>query len=226
MPGAPNNDASAHELRRKLDLAVLAAMGASDGDAQYHAGRMYESYARWRSSVEAVEARMRVHRRGMARGTGSNRLRPLEILAERMWEELADSVRAFPREGLLSGDELELVDIDPRFRLPDQEPLIDPGRIEMSDGTEGDLGTWDRVMYATMLLSIGFKPPLPVPLDSARAARIVSDYEREAAYLDRLAREKGNELVDGYELNALVRFIRREWHAVCQEAGPTLSDDT
>jgi hypothetical protein len=219
MPPSPARDAQVHELRKRLDLAIMEALGFPAGDASYHVGRVYESYARWRRSVEDVEARMRVHRRSMNRGgSGSGGLKPLEILGRRIWEELSPRVRLFPSDVLSRGDAVEPVDIARRYHRPEQEPLIEPGRVETSDGGEADLGSWNRVRYASMMLRIGYEPPVIVPVDDARAGRVVDDYEREAAFLEGLARQEAGEVVDAEGVAVICRVVLKEWHQACRES--------
>lgn len=75
LPPAPDRDGNASQLRRRLDDAVLRALGVSAGDVAILRDRVYRGYGRWRRAVEDVEHMMQEHRRALARRGGSRQQR-------------------------------------------------------------------------------------------------------------------------------------------------------
>jgi hypothetical protein len=88
MLPAPSRTGHVDSLRHELDIAILAALGLTRGQASALLGKVYESYGRWRASVENVEAMMRANRREMARNRTGRSVNPIRLAAQRVWEEL------------------------------------------------------------------------------------------------------------------------------------------
>jgi hypothetical protein len=107
-------------------------------------------------------------------------------LAQQIWKEVSQDTVLVPF-GLPQADEpVELVDLEPGWRPPADEPLLEAGTVRGTRGRTVDLGSWDRVRYVRALLTIGFRPPLAVPLSSARAARITNSWEHAESEIDRI----------------------------------------
>ncbi|MGH3278503.1 MAG: hypothetical protein ACRDNW_05125, partial [Trebonia sp.] len=100
MPSAPSRDGRVSEIRRRLDDAVLHALGIPAGDRAVLLDRIYASYSRWRTSVEDVEMRMRANRRTTARLGLSRAESPVQRATRTVWEELRGDFPAIP-SGLL-----------------------------------------------------------------------------------------------------------------------------
>lgn len=220
MLPAPTRSGHVDPLRQDLDLALLEGLGYSRGDASIFLSRMYRSYARWRAAVEDVEQQMRKYRADMSRHGVTRTEKPTELAARRIWDELEAGVRVYPSECLSIDDGLERVEVPRRFQLPLQEPLMDPGAIRGSGGTVVDLGSFARVRYAKLLLTIGFQPPLEIPMDSEAAGRIADTFEKELARVATLAKDKASAYVgDAAQQNAVVAAVKRYWFRKCQDAG-------
>lgn len=219
LPHAPDRRAAAHPARHALDVAVLRALGASGGEAQYLAGKLYESYARWRGALEDAEAAMREHRRAMNAGGRGRGADPTAMAAARVRDELAASAPLLPGAALRPEDELEEADVAGTFRLPDQEPLVDPGRVPAVGGGEVDLGSFARARYAAMLLEIGFAPPLLVPTDRGVAARVVEAFHSALAAFRLEATQRAAAYVGVARAGDAARAAERLWLRDCRTFG-------
>lgn len=219
MPAGPDRFGSVSEARHALDMAVMSALGASRGEASSLAGTLYESYARWRRAIEDTEQRMRRYRSAMARAGTGRGATPAVAAARRVWEEVAHDIPAYPREVLLDADRLEGVELTGRVAVPSDQPLIDAGMVTTREGVTIDLRSWERVRYLGMLVSIGFRSPFAVPLESARAESIVEGYEQQLDALLERARERARSFVSGETIDEVVDGVRRHWHRKCRSAG-------
>ena len=212
IPSAPSSQAAVSELRNRLDLAVLMGLGCSRGEASAVTGRVYESYARWRASVEAVETMMRANRREMSRQGRNRAARPVDVAARRIWEEIEHLAIAYPSDLLSSEDATEAVDVGRRLKIPTQEPLFEAGVVFAVDGGRVDLGSYDRARYLGMLLAIGFEPPFEVPVDSTKARAIVDAFEKDLAALQREVRARAEAyLGEPRAVDAVVNAVQQLW---------------
>jgi len=220
MPPGPDNDGRVHPKRHQLDVAILEALGMSKGEASALTGRVYESYARWRRAIESVETMMRANRREMARNRSGRSVKPADIAAQRVWEELQAEMPTLPSD-LLSGDEeIELVEVPRKLGVRRGQPALLPGLLFHHDGSQTDLGSFERVRYAEMLLTIGFEPPLGIPGDSVRAGAIVDTFDRGRARLIDLASRKASAYVGDEEaIRSVVKLVERQWLRACRLGG-------
>lgn len=220
MPPAPSRTAAVDPRRHTLDLALMEGLGCSRGEASALCSAAYQSYARWRTAVEDVEAQMRIHRRAMHRRGQARTMQATELAARRVWEELSPTVRMYPSDLLTTEMALESVDVARTYKLPPQEPLFGAGLVPTTTGGEVDLGSFPRVRYAAWLLSLGFEPPLQIPLDPVRATAIVDAFQWDADWLEKSAAERAR-LFSGDELTlaATVQVVRRLWMRACRDGG-------
>ena len=218
LPHAPDRRAAADPARHALDVAVLRALGASAGEAQYLTGKLYESYARWRGALEDAEAAMREHRRKMNAGGQRRGADPTALAASRVRDELAASAPLLPGAAL-GADELQEVDVASTFRLPDQEPLVNPGWVPTVGGGEADLGSFARARYAAMLLRIGFAPPLLIPADRGVAARVVGTFDSALGKFRREATRRAAGYVGAARAEETARAAEALWLRDCRALG-------
>lgn len=212
MPPAPGRDASVHPLRHRLDLAVLEAVGFTRGEASALCSRLYESYGRWRAAVEDVEMSMRQHRRTMA-ATGQTRsVKPVDLAARKVWEEIGHKYRAFPVDLLTPADALKTVAAPRRMEMPAQDSFFEAGVVHGRNGKPVDFGSYDQVRYGAMLSEIGFEPPFQIPADPVRAGAIVDCYRSELEAFRTEARERAGAYVGrGTSILAVVEQAQRAW---------------
>jgi hypothetical protein len=172
IPPGPSSDGLVNAPRRRLDTAVLTALGMTAGEAAVMADRLYRSYARWRKSVESVEGQMQVHRRALTNRGGVRTGSQVPRVAATVWAEM-EPVTALLFDGLTTGN-FDLV--DPRFRpsagSPDQAALFDQHVVRQSDGTSLDLGDARRVELAEFLRSLRINGPIPIPREGPRCERM------------------------------------------------------
>ncbi len=216
---APDREAQVGDLRHRLDLAVAVGLGLGEGDAAALVGRLYESYARWRGAVEEVEAAVRVNRRVAHRAGTTRGESPIQSAARRTWEAVAPSARLLPRDLLRPTDDFERVVTSRRVRFPAQTPLFEPGRVEVDGGTTVDLGSWDRVIYLSMLVALGFQSPYAIPKDHAQADAVVRAYEAERSDVRMRAEAVAREFVAGRDLPQVVEAAEQLWMRACRAAG-------
>lgn len=220
MPPGPDKDGRIDPRRNRLDLSILEAVGMSRGEASALTGRVYESYARWRRAIEAVETTMRSNRREMARNLSGRSVKPTELAAQRVWEELAPELALVPRD-LLSGDEdIEFVSLPRKLGNRPSQPGLFPGVLLHPDGSETDLKSFERVRYADMLLSIGFEPPLVIPMSGVRAGAIAEAFVEQRRRLLASAAERASTYVsDTDAIQTVVKTVERHWLRGCRAAG-------
>ena len=220
MPPGPANDGHVDDNRHRLDLSILGALGLSKGEASVLIGNVYESYSRWRRAIEAVEGMMRLNRKEMARNLSGRSVKPTDMAAQRVWGEVSAEFTIIPRD-LLSGDEeFESVALPRKLRVRPGQPGLIPGLLVHSDGSQTDLGSFERVRYADMLLSIGFEPPLVIPIDSTRAGAIADVFERTRTELVNVASKRAALYVGSDDaVRAVVKAVERHWMRNCRLAG-------
>lgn len=220
MFAAPSRTAHVDPLRHQLDILVLQALGVGKGEASAQVGALYENYARWRSSVENVESMMRANRREMARNRTGRSVSPIELAGQRVWEELMPDFPSLPASLLMEDDEVELVEVAKNLAFESKQPGLLPGLVALSDGEQEDLGSFDRVRYAAMLLAIGFEPPLRIVADHSKAGAIVAAFEKLQTGLHAEALKRSQAYVkDEDSRRAVAAIVERRWLRACREAG-------
>jgi hypothetical protein len=219
MPAAPDRNGHVVEARHALDLAVMLALGLTAGEASSLAGSLYENYGRWRRAVEDVERRMRVFRGAMARAGTGRGATPAVAAARRVWEELEPDFPAVPRGLLHDDDVLERLDISGRVDVRLDRPLLDANLATTREGATEDLGSWERVRYLGMLVTIGFRSPFALPVNGERAASIVTAHEQYVGDLRFRARERATSFVAEQALDEVVQAVERHWHRKSRAAG-------
>lgn len=215
---SPASNGSVVSLRRRLDSALLCALGLTRGQASVVLDRMYAGYGRWRSNIQAVEEQMRGFRKQM-KSTGQSRdIRPAEAAGKRVWEEIEHLVRVLPRDVLPSSETLEVVNIPANAQLSASRPLFDEG-VVMVRGKRVDLGSFERVRYVNMLRTIGVVGNVSIPISPVRAGAIVDMFEKEAHRLEELAKQSASKYVAaGESLSEIVQIAIQHWYAVCRKA--------
>ncbi len=220
IPPAPDRYARADRLRNSLDIAVLRALGSTKGRATAITSAAYESYARWRTGVESVEQTMRGYRREMSRHGRARSAKPADIAARRIWEEIEAKLPLVPGDLLTSGDRVEEVDLSRGFRAPNQEPLFQAGVVPTSDGELRDLESFGRVRYASMLLELGFEPPLLVLRDASRAAAIADLFAKHTRDMRKEAASRSKAYVsDPSLIQGITDAVQRYWHRKSRTKG-------
>jgi hypothetical protein len=221
MSPGPDDHAGVEPLRQRLDQLMLVALGMTPGEASAFTSRLYTDYARWRSAVSAVEMMMRVNRSAMSASGQSRGVRPDDAAAQHVWEEIEADFDPLPAALLDSEDAVEMIDVSRHLQPPAQEALFEPGSVPLSDGKHHDLGSYDRVRYAAMLIGIGFQPPLSIPTDPIRAAAIVDNYDTTLTKLRHRARGHAAAYVSESAYVSVVAQVTRNWHRACRHAGMT-----
>ena len=220
MPPAPDADGSVMPIRRELDVAILVALGLTRGQASALTGRCYESYARWRQRIRQVEEQMARNRRAMNRAGVNRSGDPLKRVAKRIWEELAPEIALMPSSELNIADKFDLVELDRSWRPGPDMPMLQPGRAVGRSGQEIDLGSWHRVQYAEMLLNLGVRGPLAIPLEDQRAQVVVTKFHEESQRLLHGAEARAT-AYSGADAQSVVDQVVTLWHKACRDAGIT-----
>jgi hypothetical protein len=219
LPG-PTRTAHVDALRHRLDLAILVALGLTRGEASSIVGSLYESYARWRASVENVETMMRANRREMTRNRTGRTVNPIALAAERVWEELSPDFPPLPRSLLLEEDEFDSVDAQNDLDFDSRQPGLLPGAIALQGGGYADLGSFDRVRYAAMLLHSGFEPPVQILRSAKKAGAVVEAFETTRRLLLQEADRRASAYVrDDDSKGSVIPLVERKWLSTCREAG-------
>ena len=214
FPPAPDRRGNVEALRLELDVSVLMALGATRGAASAIAGNVYESYARWRKAVEEVELAMRERRRAMNRSGQSRSVKPSELAARRVWEEMEHDVHLFP--GKL-GAKVQAATVPANLRMPTQEPLLDRGVVRLQDGESIDYEHYDRLRYAAMWARIGHRGLLPIPTNPVVARRIVDAFVAEEERIKTEARRRARAYVSsGRDLEKIGEAVLRSWLRKCK----------
>lgn len=220
MQPGPTSSSHVSPLRLQLDLAILEGLGLGRGEASALAGDVYESYARWRQAVERVEREMRGLRREMSRNRTGRAAKPIDLAAQRVWDELSLITPRLPQALLHGVDEFETVVMPRKSGAKVAQPSLMPGLVFHPDGTETSLGSYDRVRYVEMLQTIGFEPPFRVPTDSVRAGAIADAFRATSQEVAKSAMEKANQYLNAEDaLLQVGRLVERFWLRSCRAAG-------
>lgn len=227
IPPAPDRKGNVDPLRRSLDEAILKALGLAAGESAVLLDEVYSSYAEWRSATEDVETRMREHRRAMAQSGRTRTQDPAEVVARAIADELVGQgkIPALPADVLPNGADMQSVAVTDSFTAPDQHGLFDSGFITAPNGQQVDLGDYDRVRYAAMLLEIGFRSPLRVPTDARTCEKVCHAYDVAVARFQREAARLANRSLPDEQANDAIQIARRLWRHACQAAGMDASTD-
>jgi hypothetical protein len=217
LPPAPDREANVDPIRHALDLAILEGLGCTKGEASATAGRIYQSYARWRAAVEDVEMEMRSNRRAMSRSGQSRSTSPTDLAARRVWEEMEAGIRVFPGEMLTATESSDVVNVPRNLAMPSQEPLIDAGIVHVDNRKTIDLRHHDRVRYAAMLTMLGKEPPLRIPCDAIKAGRIVEGFLEERARVVEEAKKRATLYVsDAASISIIAAAVEVLWVKRCR----------
>jgi hypothetical protein len=219
IPPAPDRTGNVPDDRRRLDELVLLALGATKGDAAYQLDECYSAYARWRAAVEDVEARVRVNRRALAMSGRHRSDRPADLVARQIWDELYADAPILPSGDLKSDTEMEPVSIAANFKAPEHEPMFDAGVVRAPNGQPIDLGSYERVRYAHMLLRLGFRAPLLIPTRPEDAARVANSYSIAYAKLDSEALRLARAYIGPGQAREVADAVLRRWRHACHDAG-------
>jgi len=220
MPQTPDRNARVSPKRHELDLAVMEALRVGSGEAQYLVGKLYERYARWRGTVEDAEDRMQRYRRVMNAGGQNRSENPTILAARRIWDELAGATPLVPGSLLEPSEALEHVDVARNYKLPSQEPLVQPGLVPGAVGESVDLGSFARARYVAMLLEVGFAPPLAVPVDHGVAARVAESFEHaKTAFRDSVWSKAATYAASSSAKEEISRSAERLWMRDCRAYG-------
>ena len=219
IPPAPDRQGVVVELRRRLDLAILEALGMTRGQATAEVEEVYASYGRWRGAVEDVEARMQVHRRALSSSGRGRSERPVEVVARQVWDELSVVAPRLPADRLPPDADLELVAISKDYRAPDHEPMFEGGQVKAPNGSTIDLGHYQRARYAGMLLALGFASPLLIPADPAVAQDICDAYERARGTLQIQAMQSAKRSIGPEQAREASEIAMRMWRHASHDSG-------
>lgn len=169
LPGAPTRDGYIDPLRRRLDIAVLSALGMSDGQATVLINRVYTSYSRWRAAVEDVETEMQKNRRALKRRGGSRHESPVQRNIRQIWDEISPTIPLLLTPLL----EVDYEVVDPV--LPEdettQDMLFDATTVATGDGSSIDLNHETRIQLVRMVRDFGFAGPIPLPSNPMEASK-------------------------------------------------------
>ena len=195
VPAAPSARGDVPDLRRRLDLAVLAGLGLERGDAAVLLERVYGSYARWRAAVESVEDQMQVHRRALAHRGGARQENPAARAGRTVWDEMSPAA-----EPLLAGVEasgFDLVDpVMPRAEAS-QTALFDSTIVLDVHRQRLDLVHPERVQLADYMRRVGITGPFPLPFDPSRCARLLAEAKlADVAFLTEATRRAKSHVSD------------------------------
>jgi hypothetical protein len=218
MPSAPDRNGQASEIRRRLDDAVLHALGVSAGDRAVLLDRLYAAYGRWRASVEDVEMRMRTNRNAIARLGLSRAESPVQRATRTVWDELSSDFPVIPNDLLNENDSFNTVDIAPSYsqQAIGQDALFGEGLIPDGRGGVIDLRSIDRVRYAVLLREIGFGKTLDVVVGDHRAADVVRLAREEISRFGREAAVRAAQYVGSDYVGAVVDGALRLWYDRCR----------
>jgi hypothetical protein len=216
MPKAPNRDGHVSELRRRLDDAVLYALGVSAGDRAVLLDRLYASYGRWRSSVEDVEMRMRANRRTTARLGLSRGESPVVRASRTVWDEMRGDYLALPSDLLEETDSFDTVDISPSYRGIGQDALFGEGLVPDGHGGTIDLRSINRLEYGMLLRDLGFGRILDIVRGDHRAADIVRRARDEIVRFIEEAAVRARRYVGQDVVGVVVDGAKRLWYEHCR----------
>src|SRR5205823_5125567 len=144
---------------------------------------------------------------------------PADLAARRVWDEMAAEVRLYPFDLLASDDATKEVSVPRTLTVTTQRPLFDAGVIRIADGKSVDLGSWERVRYAAMLLAIGFSSPLTIVRDAVRAGAILDAFDADVARFRIRAKEVAASYVSERAGDGVVQAAERLWMRTCRARG-------
>ena len=220
MPPGPALNGDVDRLRRKLDRALLVALGMTDGQAVALLDRLYESYRRWRQGVEDVERQMRQYRSQMNRSGQSRALRksPEETAAAEIWDVLQADYPRLPFDLLIEDEPIQTIELPRTTYVPTDRPLFDETNLSLPNGAVVDLASWERVRYLALLRTIGFHSPFTLPIDGTRAGAIVDQFAEARQRLIDAASEMSNSRVSKDRREKVVHLVIERWLKACREA--------
>ncbi|MFF2245894.1 class I SAM-dependent DNA methyltransferase [Arthrobacter sp. NPDC058130] len=173
VPPAPSSTGAVDPARRRLDYAILVALGISPGDAAVLLDEVYESYGRWRAAVEAVEDQVQANRRALGKRGGQRSVDPASRAARDVLAEIADSYSAGFLE--LVQSPIELIDaVAPPE--DDQQALLPLTVVKTTDGEILDLAHTSRVSLLRLFRTLRWAGPVPLPLDGSRCLRFIENF--------------------------------------------------
>lgn len=209
VPSAPSAGGEVPELRRQVDLAVLAGLGLTRGDAAVLLDRVYVSYSRWRAAVEAVEDQMQEHRRALAHRGGARQENPSIRAGRTVWDEMSPVV-----EPLFAGIDAGSFDlVDPVMPGADvsQAALFDSTVVLDVHRRPLDLVYRERFDLADHVRRIGITGPFPLPFNPSRCARLLEEAKRaDAAFLEEATRRASSHVSDDL-VGEAVSYAHRAW---------------
>jgi hypothetical protein len=219
IPPAPDRSGNVPEQRRKLDELVLLALGATKGEAAYRLEECYGAYARWRAAVEDVEARVRENRRALSMSGRDRSDKPVDLVARQVWDELSVDAPMLPSGALAPEADMDNVSVAASFKAPENEPMFDAGIVRAPNGEAIDLGSYERVRYADMLLRLGFRPPLLIPKGAETARTVVNAYEKASAKIDRDALKLAKTYIGNEQVREVADAVMRMWRHSSHDSG-------
>lgn len=210
LPHAPLADATVPDRRQELDTEVLKALGMTAGEAASLLDRVYRSYARWRTAVEAVEDQMQANRRALARRGGSRNTNPARRAAATVWAEME------PATPLLLGDvtngPYDILDVQPLPEDTAQRTALFGETLVLSlDGTQLDLGDERRVELVRFLRTLIPTGSLPLPTDPARCERLLTEATTALATFTTEAARRASAHVSEDDLDHVITAVTRAW---------------
>lgn len=187
IPPGPSPTGQVHPLRRRLDSSILRALGSTAGEAAVLLDRVYLSYARWRTAVEAVEDQVQSNRRALGKRGGQRSLDPTIKAVKNVFSELQDE-RAIGFTDLTRGS-YDLLDI----KVPHedmQEALLPRTRAETRDGTLIELTHPARLDLARLFRKYHWTGAMPLPVDARLCTRFLEDFARTSGRILREAERR------------------------------------
>lgn len=209
IPAAPSANGEVQELRRQLDLAVLAGLGLTRGEAAVLLDRVYGSYARWRAAVEAVEDQMQVHRRALSHRGGARQENPAARAGRTVWDEMSPDTQPL----LVGADAGEVDLVDPMMPRAEasQAPLFETTIVLDEHRQPLDLVHPERVRLASYMRGIGMTGPFPLPFAPVRCARLLEEAKRaDSAFITEATRRARSHVSDDLVEQA-VAIAHRAW---------------
>ena len=208
---APSSIGVVAPLRRTLDLAILRALGESPGNAAVLMDRIYNSYARWRASVEAVEDQVQVNRRALGRRGGARGQDPVAAAIQTVKDEVGSQYDVGMGDAVGDSDSFELIDVVPPS-ADLQDALIPQTTVKLAENGEPfDLGSQNRVEFARRLRELGWPGQIPIPKGDALSGTLVAriDEQRNALIAD--ATERSAKYVASESVPIIVAGVVKAW---------------
>jgi hypothetical protein len=221
MPPGPAAKEEVDRLRAKLDSSLLVALGMTGGQAAALLDRLYESYRRWRASVEDVERQMRSNRSQMNRA-GQNRASrksPEETAADEIWDVLQADYPRLPFDLLLEEEGVETIEIPRTVNVQLERPLFDETKVALPNGAMLELSSWERVRYLSLLKEIGFHSPFSLPKDATRAGAIVDQFAEALLRVRDASGTMSTSRVTKDKRDKVIQLVIERWLKSCREAG-------